>query len=127
MRVLKLLFGVVSGSGPSGWAVIAGIVGISLAASFSGGYYVAVNQAETNAAAAPIKAAKAQEKQDVKQHKAAEVTSVKVTKSDAAKDAQIADLTARLDAAEAKQPKNDCHLTKDVSDLLNEAGRYQGQ
>jgi hypothetical protein len=104
------------------YTMIAAGVGalMALSAAFGGGYYLAVNQAEKNASAAPIIAAKAQEQHDIAQHQDAVKETIRVVERKVKGDTITQTIIERV--PEIQYVDKECNITPEMIHLMNEAG-----
>lgn len=118
--MFKALWTAILGGSPTSWLIM-GVAAVAYtAAVFASGYVTATHSALKIEAAAPLKAAKAQEDHDKKGHVAAVAVSDKVAKADDARDAKLHVIVTTI--ASAEPPQNSCDLPVAVAEQLNRAG-----
>lgn len=94
---------------------------VSLALGFGGGYYVAVGQAERNAARGNGQTVQAQKDHDDRLHKNSNVVSDAAADRRVASDVKVEKIVLRI--PEIVLVDKDCNFTSDAIHQLNEAGK----
>lgn len=120
--MFKLIWTAITGGDITSWIILGLGAVIYSGAVFGSGYAVATHSALKIEAAAPAKAAKAQEKHDQTMHADATKASDAGKKQDDTQRLAIAEIIAAIKKAEPK-PQKACDLPNDVSELLNRAGQ----
>lgn len=120
--MFKLAWTALVGGGPWEWAALALGVVLVLGGTFgAGALWQASRDVKAAVSAAPAAVA-AQHDHDVKKHNDAVAADTTVKTADAERDKKLAAILAALAAKPKPTPQNNCAMTPDVVELLNDAG-----